>query len=108
MKAQRRAISRVLSQASGRSANSRRISSAPLNQCSGVTRRRSSWPRKAPSARQRSASWARRGAGKTRLVGGDQRRVVLVAVGHQARLGGGLAGEAMPLQLDIEPLAEDA
>ena len=39
--AQRRAIASVLSQASGRSANSARIVGAGLNQCSGVTRRRS-------------------------------------------------------------------
>ena len=58
MKAQRRAISRVLSKASGRSANSSRISRADLNQCSGVTRRRSSWSTKAPSAMHSSASCA--------------------------------------------------
>ena len=39
--AQRRAMASVLSQASGRSANSARMAAAGLNQCSGVTRRRS-------------------------------------------------------------------
>ena len=58
MTAQRRAIARVLSQASGRSANSARISGAGLNQCSGVTRRRSCSDNSRPSAMHSSASCA--------------------------------------------------
>ncbi|MNV11735.1 hypothetical protein D3C71_1023100 [compost metagenome] len=55
-KAQRRAMSMVLSQASGRSENSWRMASAVLNQCSPVMRRRSSWPVKAPSEMHSRAS----------------------------------------------------
>ena len=76
MKAQRRAMSRVLSQASGRSANSARMSAAGLNQCSGVTRRRSLLADEGPSAMQSSASCAScmSGVGEIDVVGGDQRQ----------------------------------
>ena len=56
--AQRRAMASVLSQASGRSANSTRMSGAGLNQCSGVTRRRSRSDNSRPSAIASSASCA--------------------------------------------------
>ena len=56
--AQRRAIASVLSQASGRSANRTRMSAAGLNQCSGVTRRRSRSDSSRPSAMHSSASCA--------------------------------------------------
>ena len=56
--AQRRAMASVLSQASGRSANSMRMSAAGLNQCSGVTRRRSRSDSRRPSAMHSSASCA--------------------------------------------------
>ena len=56
--AQRRAMASVLSQASGRSANSTRMSGAGLNQCSGVTRRRSGSDSSRPSAIASSASCA--------------------------------------------------
>ena len=56
--AQRRAMARVLSQASGRSAKSARIASAGLNQCSGVTRRRFGSASSLPSAMQSRASCA--------------------------------------------------
>ena len=55
---QRRAMASVLSQASGRSANSMRMSGAGLNQCSGVTRRRSRSDSRRPSAIASSASCA--------------------------------------------------
>ena len=58
MTAQRRAIASVLSQASGRSANSARMTAAGLNQCSGVTRRRSRSDSRRPSAMQSRASCA--------------------------------------------------
>ncbi len=48
----------VLSQASGRSAKRVRISAAPLNQCSGLRRRRLVSARMRPSAMQSSASCA--------------------------------------------------
>ncbi len=56
--AQSRAMASVLSQASGRSRNSARIAAAGLNQCSGVTRRRSRSAMVRPSAMQSSASCA--------------------------------------------------
>ena len=56
--AQRRAMARVLSQASGKSANNTRMSAAGLNQCSGVTRRRSLSDSNRPSAMHSSASCA--------------------------------------------------
>ena len=60
---QRRAMASVLSQASGKSAKSARISLAGLNQCSGVTRRRSGSDRSRPSAMHRRASCASNIAG---------------------------------------------
>ena len=53
-----RATASVLSQASGRSANSARIARAGLNQCSGVTRRRPCSLTCRPSAMHNSASCA--------------------------------------------------
>ena len=56
--AQRWAMAIVLSQASGRSANSIRMSGAGLNQCSGETRRRSGSDSNLPSAIASRASCA--------------------------------------------------
>ena len=74
--AQRRAMARVLSQASGRSANSARMSAAGLNQCSGVTRRRSGSDsrRRLGDAQQRVVRLEHRGGGEEAVVGGDQRQ----------------------------------
>ena len=104
MKAQRRAISRVLSQASGRSANSSRISSAPLNQCSGVTRRRlvlADWRRRrCRAARRAPRTWRR---GEIDVVGGDQRQIEALGQLDQPRLAIVLRLEVVALQLDVEP-----
>jgi hypothetical protein len=55
-----------------------------------------------------SASWASYSfrLGEIDVVGGDQRRVVLIGPVDQARLGGRLARQAVALQLDIEAVAE--
>ena len=47
-------------------------------------------------------------AGEIRLVGGDDRQVVVVGKVEQERLDGPLLSQAVPLKLDIEPVAEDA
>ena len=86
--AQRRAIASVLSQASGRSANSARIAAAGLNQCSGVTRRRSR-SRQRPSlgdAQQRVMRLVHLGRGEEALVGRDQRQPARVGQRDQPRL----------------------
>ena len=46
------------------------------------------------------------GAGEIDVVGGDQRCIVGVGPRHQSRLGRGLGRQAVPLQLDIEAVAE--
>ena len=56
--AHRRAMAKLLSQASGRSANSARIVAAGLNQCSAVTRRRSGSATARPAAMHSKASCA--------------------------------------------------
>ena len=42
------------------------------------------------------------------VVGGDQGNVVVIGERHQSRLGRGLRRRPMPLQLDVEPVAEHA
>ena len=86
-KAQRRAMTSVLSIASGRSANSARISLADLNRCSGVRRRRSRLGDVAAvgDAQQRVVRLVHRLVGEVRLVGRDQRQVVLVGQLDQRR-----------------------
>ena len=77
--AQRRAMASVLSQASGRSANSARIAAAGLNQCSGVTRRRSRLGQGAAlgDAEQRVMRLVHLGLGEIDVVGGDDRQAGL-------------------------------
>ena len=48
------------------------------------------------------------GAREVRLVGGDDRQMVVVGEIEQKRLDRPLLRQAMPLKLDIEPVAEDA
>ena len=78
MKAQRRAITSVLSTASGRSANSAAISAAVLKRCSGVSRRRLGLAdlRAVGDAEQRVVRLVLVGVGEERVVGRDQRQVV--------------------------------
>ena len=93
MTAQRRAIASVLSQASGRSANSARMSAAGLNQCSGVTRRRSLL-RQQPAlgdAQQRVVRLVHRRLGEEAIVGRDQRQARLVGQRDQPGLDRALA-----------------
>ena len=48
------------------------------------------------------------GGREVRLVGGDDRQMVVVSKIEQERLDGPLLRQAVPLQLDIEPVAENA
>ena len=98
--AQRCAMAMVLSQASGRSANSARIAAAGLNQCSGVTRRRSRSCNWRPSAMHSSASCASciaRVAKKQSLVA-TSGRPAASASWIRPRLDGALQRKAMTLQ----------
>ena len=47
------------------------------------------------------------GMSEVGLVGGDERQAQLVGERHQLQLDGLRLGEAMPLQLDVEPIAEN-
>ena len=106
--AQRRAMASVLSQASGRSANRARIAAAGLNQCSGVTRRRSRSDSRRASAMQSRASCAS-------CMSGLAKKQSLVAtsgmprgVGQrdQAGLDGLFHGQAMAVQFHHRAVGE--
>ncbi len=105
MKAQRRAMTSVLSTASGKSANSARISPGDLKRCSGVSRRRFGSDTWAPSAmaEQRIVRLVHAFVGEEHVVGGDQRQIDLVGEIEQARFDARLLLQAVALQLDIEP-----
>jgi len=105
--AQRRAISTVAASASGRSANSAVISARVLNRCSpsiaaGRSRPRSGLPRwrsarhapRSPRPLRRTAHWSP--PAECSCIGEIEER----------RLGLPLGGRAVPLQLDIEAVAE--
>ena len=98
----------VLSQASGRSANSARMSAAGLNQCSGVTRRRSRSDSRRPSAMHSSASCASCivGRGEVAVVGGDQRNAAGVGERDQARLDRTFHRQAMAMQFHDGTIGE--
>ena len=108
MKLQRRAITSVLWIASGRSANSSIISAGRLQRCSGVSRRRCSWPTWAPSAMLSSTSWASNPSAlhEMHVVGRDQRHVVAQRELDQRRLARVLGGKTMAHQLDVEAAGE--
>ena len=102
-------LDRVAS-ASGRSANSATISARFLKRCSALSWRRSLSLTTRPSAMQISASCASWSAavGEERLVGGDQRQALAIGKIDQHRLGRALLRRAVPLQLDIEAVAEQS
>ncbi len=47
-----------------------------------------------------------RGLGEIDIVGGDQGDIALIGPGHQPRFRRRLRGQAMPLEFDVEPVAE--
>ena len=85
-----------------------RMSAAGLNQCSGVTRRRSGSDSSRPSAMHSSASCAScmSGVGEVAVVGGDQRDAGCVGQRDQAGLDRALAGQAVALQLHRDAIRE--
>ena len=108
MKAQRRAITSVLSQASGRSAKTLAHLGGRLEV---VLRRQAAAVgigdmRALGDAEQRVVRLVHRGLGEMHVVGRDQRQAACIGEIEQRRLDAPLALLAVALQLDIEPAVE--